>query len=72
MTTPIEILKESLKLGLNRKPNLTEIQELLVSESIQFCTLTFVKPFINMFVQTLSIFKVPNLVTISTISTKKM
>ena len=47
MTTPNEILKESLKLGLNRKPNLTEIQELLVSESIQFCTLTFVKPFIK-------------------------
>lgn len=34
-----EILKESLKLGLNRKPNLTEIQALQVSEGLQFSAL---------------------------------
>lgn len=39
-----EILKEALKLGINRKPNLIEIEELQVSESIQLCALKLVRP----------------------------
>lgn len=45
-----EILKEALKLGINRKPNLIEIEELQVSESIQLCALKLIRPLKNIYV----------------------